>query len=175
MEKSGSAAEKSISNLKTEVETLKKQLTSQKNDINKQERFSRRNNFRVVGILRSQNENCTELIAEILKSKFGWESRPCIERAHRDGRESPDGRPPHVLVKLLSYQDKIKIMKDHRKALLGSYIFIVDDLTTQDLKEKMKWKTQVKSLYDTGVKLRFYAGYWRSGNGQLFTFTNDSI
>ena len=91
-----------------------------------------------------------------------------VEHAHRDGR-APHGRSPHILVKLLSYRDKIEIMKQAKSALKDTGYFILDDLTKADLTEKKKWSKQVKELYDQGKKLKFSAGKWRR-NGQPFTF-----
>ena len=103
-------------------------------------------------------------VKTILVGKFGWESEPQIERAHRDGR-SRNGKPTHVLVKMLSYQSKVRVLKACRTALEGSSMYILDDLTAVDRQEKLKWKSEVKTLYEQGTKLRFRAGKWRRGNG----------
>lgn len=79
-------------------------------------------------------------------------------------------RAPHILVKMLSFQDKVKIMKEARLKLLGTPYYVVDDLTPEDLKEKRKWKEELKQLYDSGTKLRFVAGKWRAGEGIVYQF-----
>lgn len=173
LEDGGARLDKSVGVLKSEVEMLKGQLSRMRGDINKQERFSRRNTFRAVGVPRSVNENGPDNILNILKSDFGMETNPPqIERAHRDGQDR-DGKPAHILVNLLSYQDKVKIMKSCRRALEGSQMFIIDDLTAEDLQEKKRWKKEVKTLYDQGTKLRFFAGRWRASNGQAFSFPDE--
>ena len=48
--------------------------------------------------------------------------------------------------------------------------YILDDLTYDDLKEKKKWKDEVKALYDNGVKLKFVAGKWRTREGASYNF-----
>ena len=61
LEKNKTEVESNISVLKREVGTLRDQLDHQQSEINKQERFSRRNNFRVVGTERVEGENSKEL------------------------------------------------------------------------------------------------------------------
>ena len=46
-----------------------------------------------------------------------------------------------------------------------------DFITPEDLKEKRKWKEEVKSLYDSGTKLSFVAGKWRTCEGAVYAFT----
>ncbi|KAI8494013.1 hypothetical protein Bbelb_283600 [Branchiostoma belcheri] len=89
---------------------------------NKLERFSRRNNIRIIGL-----------------------HRKVIERAHPDGpksRSDGDETPQHILFKLNSYQDKINIMKVARVKLKNEGYYFTDDLTLTDLQEKRKWRDQ---------------------------------
>lgn len=158
-----------VDGLKSDLSAVKAQRAQQQAEINKQERFSRRNNFRFLGVEESKDENCINLVKNTLIEKFGWDTEPLIERAHRNGR-GKDGKPAHVLVKMLSYQDKMKVLKARRTALEDSPIYVLDDLTTTDRQEKLKWKSEVRTLYDQGTKLRFFAGKWRRGDGVPFTF-----
>ena len=87
----------------------------------------------------SLNENCVKKVETLLREKFGWDGDINIERAHRDGKPV-NGKPQHVLVKMLSYRDKMKILKESRRALEGLPVFVVDDLTGVDLAEKKKWR-----------------------------------
>ncbi|XP_033644495.1 uncharacterized protein LOC117304103 [Asterias rubens] len=169
LEKNKTEVEGDIRDLKQEVGTLRDQLDRQQSEINKQERFSRRNNFRVVGMERVEGENCLERIEDLLIDKFHWVDAPRIERAHRDGQDRT-GKPAHILVKMLSYRDKITVLKSHRSALEGLPLFVVDDLTAKDGAERYKWKLEVKKLYDRGTKLRFFAGFWRNSTGAQHKF-----
>ena len=126
----------------------------------------------MIGVEESTNENCIEIVKTILEDKFDFEGEPCIERAHRDGR-GKYGKPAHMLIKMLSYQSKVTIMKSHRTALTDSPMYILDDLTAADRKEKWKWKVEVKALYDQGTKLRFFAGKWRHRDGGPFAFNGN--
>lgn len=136
--------------------------------VNKQERFSRRNNIRIVGYDTTPDENCIEIATEVLR-KVGVENVR-IERAHRDGFQH-ENRSRHILVRLSFYQDKITALKFQRQKLQNCDFFIIDDLTKIDLKEKRKWNQQVSDLYSRGTKLRFSAGKWRDHTGKPFSFS----
>lgn len=158
---------KENSELKTRVLQLENQVGTHEDLLNKQERFSRRNNLRIVGVTATTGENCIEFVEDVILRKFNIPG-VTVERAHRDGRGT-EGRSPHILVKLLSYRDKIDILKQSRAILSTEQYFILDDLTKTDLAEKKKWSKKVNKLYLQGTKLRFSAGKWRL-NGQPFAF-----
>lgn len=108
---------------------------------------------------------------KIAKEVFQKAGKPeCkIERAHRDGRVV-SGRDRHILVKLSFYQDKVAILQNARQALAEDVFFITEDLTKPDLAEKKKWRAKVNELFQEGVRLRFYAGCWRSRGGKPYEF-----
>ncbi|PIK43189.1 hypothetical protein BSL78_19945 [Apostichopus japonicus] len=114
--------------------------------LNKQERFSRRSNVRIVGYKTVEKENCLTIASEVLQ-KAGVPN--ChIERAHRDGK-IVRGRDRHILVRVSFFQDKIKILKNARQALAEDPFYITDDLTKADLAEKRKWtKESGRSIPD---------------------------
>ena len=118
------------------------------------ERFSRKNNVIVVGNPepQGQREDCILIAADILRRKFNISSK--VERAHSDGKWN-EGKPRHMLIKLLSYRDKVRVMRSARDALKNERYFITDDLTPLDLQEKQKWVKQVQELYKAGTKIRF--------------------
>lgn len=153
--------------LELKVEELTKANKQHTDSINVQERFSRRNNLRIVGFSTSDGENPLEIAKGVLE-KVGIPN-VSIERAHRDGRFQPT-RPRHILVKLSFYQDKLTALKQQRSKLANESFFITDDLTKSDLAEKRKWSRQVSELYRAGTKLRFSAGKWRDSNGKQYDF-----
>ena len=170
LEKAKKSQDKTIKSMELEVNQLRGRVSHLEEEINKNERFSRRNNFRIVGIKEAEDptqENCVSMVEGILHDKFGMQVK--VERAHRDGTKR-DNRPRHILVKTLSYRDKTQIMKSARDKLKNTGYFIVDDLTKKDLGEKRKWAEKVKALYSGGTKLRFYAGKWRGNAGEPFKF-----
>nr|XP_054760979.1 uncharacterized protein LOC129267274 [Lytechinus pictus] len=173
--------------LEQEVSKLRADAVKNEAAVNKSERFSRRNNIRIVGIDETeptsrsddigatsqpqQSENCIAIVEDKLRSLFGISSK--VERAHRDGKKV-SGKPRHILVKLLSYRDKVEVMKKARDVLKKEKFFIIDDLTSADLHEKRKWAKQVQSLYTQGVRMRFYAGKWRLRGGDAYNFEETS-
>ena len=171
LEKKNKSLEKRTGNMEKEMNELRGKVFNLEANMNKGERFSRRNNFRIVGIKENQNpgvqEDCVSIVETILRDKFGMEAK--VGRAHRDGAKH-DNRPRHILVKTLSYRDKTQVMKTARQMLQSAGFFIVDDLTKQDLEEKRKWAEKVKALYSSGTKLRFYAGKWRGNAAEAYKF-----
>ena len=98
--------------------------------INKQERFMRRNNIRIVGVKTSAEEDCLAAAKEIFAEVGLPEYK--LERAHRSGKLVP-GRERHILAKVAFFQDKVFIMKHARGALAEKSHFIIDYLTPVDL------------------------------------------
>ena len=150
------------------VAQAEEQLEKHAEKLNKLERFSRRNNVRIIGLPQDKNEDCIALTTNILEDKFGMHDVK-LERAHRDGPKI-QGRPQHLLAKLNCYQDKIQIIRQQRQSLVDMSYFCVEDLTQQDLQEKRRWSTQVSKAYHDGRKYRFVAGKWRDHAGALAVF-----
>lgn len=170
LEKRNRHLEEKMEAMEKEVTSMKDQLSRHAIEVNKAERFSRRNNFRIVGVPEARDnarEDCPKIVEKILKDKFGMDAK--VERSHRDGKRADD-RPRHILVKMLSYREKTEIMKNSRKNLAKESFYIIDDLTKPDLEEKKKWRKEVKDLYAKGTKLRFFAGKWRINNGIPYNF-----
>ena len=162
--------EKKMEEMEKEMNELKAQAAKNAIATNKSERFSRRNNIRLVGVKevpQGQREECVDIVEEILREKFDMHCK--VERAHRDGRRV-EGRPRHILFKFLSYRQKVDVMKRAREALKNDPYFFVDDLTPLDLQEKQKYVKRVQELYRDGTKLRFYAGKWRNAGGAAYNF-----
>ena len=148
--------------IEEEIENMKITLSRHTSDANKVERFSRRNNFRIVGIPEAkgnEREDGPKLVENVIRENFGMDIK--VERAHRDGKKAD--RPRHILVKMLSYRDKVDIIEKCAKKPWEQTI--LHDLTKADLEEKKKWRKEVKELYSNGTKLRFFAGKWRTSNG----------
>ena len=171
LQKNQEKMEKTVNEMATEISRLKSQMEKYEIAANKNERFARRNNIRLVGVPEApegQRDDCVKIAEETLRTHFNLERK--VERSHRDGRKV-EGRDRHVLIKLLSYRDKVEIMRKNREALKNKTFFIVDDLTAIDLREKQKWGKQVQDLYRAGTRLRFYAGKWRQAGGTPYNFS----
>ncbi|XP_071504522.1 uncharacterized protein [Diadema antillarum] len=171
LEKQQAEMKTTIDELRKETDDLRARTVICEAAVNKSERFLRRNNVRIVGIPEAppgdEREDCIQASEKILRDKFNITAK--VERAHRDGLKSKD-RPRHILVKLLSYRDKVDVMRSCRNVLNNENYFIIDDLTAVDLAEKKRWSKQVQQLYSSGTKLRFYAGKWRQLGGAPYVF-----
>ncbi|KAJ8050834.1 hypothetical protein HOLleu_04183 [Holothuria leucospilota] len=154
--------------LETRISGLEKSREEHSALHNKHERFSRRNNIRIVGFPTGPQENCLQIAKDVI-AKVGI-SDCHLERAHRDGRKII-GRDSHILVKLTYFQDKVFVMKNARQALTNEGYYIVEDLTKIDLAEKRRHSRQVSELFQQGVRLRFSGGLWRDGRGKPYAFT----
>ena len=121
-----------------------------------------------MGIPFQAREDCIAVAREFLVRHFQLES-PKIERAHRDGPQK-DNLPRHLLVKMLSYQDKRLVLTQQRNKLANSDIYIIDDLTRMDRDEKRKWQKEVQAAYQAGTRYHFSGGKWRDQNGALAPF-----
>lgn len=136
---------------------------------NKQERFSRKNNVRLIGLKEEHNENSMEMAKSVLNRHFGME-HPKIERAHRDGPKMAPGKPRHFLIRMLSYQDKRYVMSQQRNALADTGMYIIDDLTKADREEKKKWAPKVQEAFSRGIRYHFSSGKWRDRTGNVAPF-----
>lgn len=155
--------------LEEKIEVLSKTQEDQAMLINKQERFSRRNNVRIVGMDYSQGEDCLKIASEVF-AKTGV-NECVIERAHRDGRSVPN-RSSHVLVKLVNFNERLSVMKNARRALREENYNVVDDLTKVDLLEKRKWLPKVNELFRHGTRLHFAVGCCRAHGGKPYDFSS---
>ncbi|KAJ8018453.1 hypothetical protein HOLleu_43554 [Holothuria leucospilota] len=119
--------------LKKRIDVLEAALATKDSETKKLERMSRRNNFRIVGIKVSPDENCEEIFKSAVLPKFGETPDTIVERCHRDGKGSEE-KPLHILVRCLSYKDKIFIMRNRRVALANEPFFIVDEINKKIIK-----------------------------------------
>ena len=81
--------------MEKEMEVLKSDVARHNIDVNKTERLSRRNNFRIVGVPEEKgqlHENCAHIVENIIKEDFKLNIQ--VERAHRDGKIAK--RPRHI-------------------------------------------------------------------------------
>ena len=160
--------QKKVQNLDDKMLSVEQRLLRAEEADNKLERFSRRNNFRIVGVPQRPNESPMQVATNILQTFFGFDN-PNLERAHRDGPQV-NNRPRHLLVKMLSFQDKKYIVSQQRKKLEKEEMYIVDDLTKKDREEKKKWQKDVQQAFQAGTRYHFSAGKWRDGRGMPAAF-----
>ncbi|XP_054752768.2 uncharacterized protein LOC129258536 [Lytechinus pictus] len=168
LEKRMSPLEKKVKELEIATQQNTQALEKSALAENKLERFSRRNNLRVVGLPMSRQERGVEVAVAFLEKFFDMRS-PRVERAHRDGRKVGD-KPRHLLIRMLSYQDKHFVLSQQRKKLEQYPFYIIDDLSATDRAEKKKWQKDVQESFNAGKRHYFSAGKWRDSNGNLAWF-----
>nr|XP_054772668.1 uncharacterized protein LOC129280673 [Lytechinus pictus] len=148
LEKRMSPLEKKVKELEIATQQNTQALEKSALAENKIERFSRRNNLRVVGLPMSRQERGVEVAVAFLEKFFDMRS-PRVERAHRDGRKVGD-RPCHLLIRMLSYQDKHFVLSQQRKKLEQYPFYIIDDLSAMDRAEKKNCKKMCRNPLTRG-------------------------
>ncbi|ELU03089.1 hypothetical protein CAPTEDRAFT_192278 [Capitella teleta] len=73
-------------------------------------------------------------------------SRNEIDRLHRTGKSSADGKPRPVLIKFTSYQHRLNLM-NNQAALTGTNIFLNEDLTRK--KNSLLWSARKEKKNET--------------------------
>ncbi|XP_065665718.1 putative leucine-rich repeat-containing protein DDB_G0290503 [Hydra vulgaris] len=104
---------------------------NEKNRFRQLEDRQRRNNLRIEGVKENDNENWddTEVkIINLLENNLNVKD-VIIERAHRTGIIDIK-KPRTIVIKLLNYKDKVKILKNANK-LKGSGIYINEDFSLE--------------------------------------------
>ena len=88
LEKKNAELEFRLGRMEKSFTDLAQRVGSHDSDVNKAERSSRRNNFRVIGIQEAMDvglEDCAQIVEDIIKTKFKLEVK--VERALREGRK----------------------------------------------------------------------------------------
>ncbi|XP_065684069.1 uncharacterized protein LOC136096583 [Hydra vulgaris] len=104
------------------------------------ENRSRRNNLRIDGIYEKPNENwaeCENVVKEMFKKQLKINYDIIIERAHRVGHPKEDKKPRTIVLKLLNFQDKTKILSA-TKNLRGTGIYVNEDFAKETIESRKK-------------------------------------
>ena len=139
-------------NLKSDIETLNKQIEEQNEEyktlkrateksknktdetINNLEQYGRRNNLRIYGIQENNTEDAettADVVVQTLNNKIENLNlaKQQIDISHRMGKQTnANGKHRQIIVKFVSRMTREKIMS-RKKQLKGTNIFIGEDLT----------------------------------------------
>ncbi|KAK5643906.1 hypothetical protein RI129_007751 [Pyrocoelia pectoralis] len=122
---------KTISELKAEVTSLKAAYEKGTEDLDKLEQYTRRNSIIIYGIPEKNNEDIIVNILDLFQNKLNATlSVENIDRAHRLGKrhdERNSARP--VIVKFVSYRCR-QLIFSKKKLLKGCKITIKENLTS---------------------------------------------
>ena len=113
---------------------------------------SRRNNIRIEGLKENERESWEDTerkVQEVFVNNLGLNNIK-IERAHRVGRRDGNGeRPRTVVLKLLDFKDKEKVLSK-RKKLTNTNIFINEDFCKETVEIRKSLMPKVKELREQG-------------------------
>ena len=119
--------QQTCSSIQDKLTILESTIQLQTNKLNELERFSRKNNLRIVGVPYVKDENCIKLSKDILQSVVNKDIG--IVNAHRTGSNS-NNKDQHIIVKVFSNDDKTRIMKNSKKFLQGKGYYCVITVIT---------------------------------------------
>ena len=128
-----------------------------KTTVNLLERQSRERNIRLVGYTENQDEVCKDIVKAIMKDKLRIDIK--IEAAHRTGRpQHLTKKPWHILFRVATLEEKVKIMRNQRYASQNELYYITDDMTKEDMKTKRQPQPIIQQARDENKKFRFTKG-----------------
>ncbi|XP_065682334.1 uncharacterized protein LOC136095540 [Hydra vulgaris] len=123
--------DKKVSDLEKKICSKSSLASKDKEKIRQLEDRQRRNNLKFEGIAENESESWDDSeikIMNILENNFNVNGVK-IGRAHRTGKRNTE-KPRTIVIKLLDYKEKVKILKNANK-LEGSGIFINEDYSVE--------------------------------------------
>lgn len=156
-----SDAEDSVNELLTKVGTLENTVKTLSDKVEDLECRSRRNNVRLVGLPeKAEGQDAAAFLERWLPEALGLDPReaPVIERAHRIGplpSDSSTGRPRTLIMKVLNFRDKERVMRAARTK--GKIFYDKDqvrlhpDLSAGVHKMQRSYDEVRKKLRDKGI------------------------
>ena len=145
------------SSLKTDVSALSENLDNLVAKVDYLENQSRRNNLRFDGIPDNPQESWDDSekkVLDVLNTKFGFETPPVIERAHRVGPAKPQ-RVRSIVVKFNHFKDREQVYRN-RSVLKGSKIYVNEDLSEKVMKKRNEQLHLLKEARSEG-KLAYFS------------------
>lgn len=161
------AAEDQVTELDSRVIKLAKDNEYLMEKIESLENYSRRNNIRVLNVREGcEGSDPVTFFANWLPTVLGRENFPeplLIERAHRTPALRPpaEGRPRAVLIRLLKYQDREKILRTAAKLSResngpilyeNSPVMFFPDLSASLVKRRKEYVQVKKELKSKGIQ-----------------------
>lgn len=169
MKHNQSSMKKDFEKLKSGMERVLQQVDLLQETNNKLERFSRKNNLRLIGVAENKHEDCIAVVSQMLIDKFGMQGIE-IERAHRVGKFQT-GKTRQIIFRLLKFQDKLQIFRSKPlEKLKGTNMKIKDDLSDADQEKLIKFQPAIE-------KAKVEKKKWRFFNGKLYVgeFPNQKV
>ena len=112
--------------LKSEILLLKNDMEMMKDDMMRNEQYTRKNNVKIYGLPERKDESCVDIVRMMLRDKLRIEiNRDQIAVAHRIAGRSGKVRP--IIVRFDQHDVKFTVLKQRRQ-LKGSGVSIQEDL-----------------------------------------------
>ena len=149
--RSRSPSHKKIGEVEEKIVTILRINNDLSDKIRDQEDRSRRNNLRIDGIKENEKENVRDLeekVKNLFQHKLDIKDDIEIERIHRTGRKK-DGKPRTIILKLLRYQDKIKILQECRN-LKGTNVWVNEDFSRETVERRRNLLNEIKTRKANG-------------------------
>lgn len=119
------AAERSEQICPKEIEQIKVEL-------NRQAQYSRKDNLRIFGKAESKDEDCKQVVCDLIKNSLKVKIVPSdISAAHRLPKSGKQKHPP-IIIRLKDRSQRQEILKV-RKLLKGSGISVSEDMTRENV------------------------------------------
>jgi len=167
--------EDDISNDKTRITILEKQVSELTSKVDDLENRSRRSNLRLVNLPEKvEKGDAAAFLEKWLPDALGPETFPdplIIERAHRLPGAPQSSAPRVMILKFLNFRDKIRVMQAARKKgkimYEGHHVMLFQDISTElhkkrkrfdDVKQRLRvLKIDYSIIYPAKLKL-FHGG-----------------
>lgn len=155
------ANEDNVTDAVTRLQQLEKNNSYLIDKLDDLENRSRRSNLRFIGVQESAESGdmvgfMSRLIPQLL-GQVNFSTPLIIERAHRSPTIRQNGRdkPRPILIKMLNFQDKVKIMRLAREKKLeynGSRISIYPDFSAELMKKRRCFDSVKRRLRELNIK-----------------------
>lgn len=177
--------EQRVQALENEHGFMNSRMQKVEEEIERQDRFSRRSNVKLLGLREEGGENydrCATRVIDILQRYFphkNWDESD-IEKAHRLGPSpSITGRPRPVIIKFQSWKDAMIVMKDKEgknRMKNDDGLRVATDLTQHQRDTISYWREQGKHAYFARGKLvvEERRHYYRDSNENTYTSQSHS-
>ena len=144
-----------IQNQQTEIRALQASLEREKEKIIALENYSRRENLRFMNIPERKDENCSDVIYDIIENELRIEPENILFHAvHRIGkpREADDAKPRPIIARFLCREDRDKVYRIKnrlKKSRKFKDAYIIQDYAQAI---QMERKVLIKAMFLAGEK-----------------------
>lgn len=157
---------KRIDSLEREVGLLKESNKELEERVIQLDSYSRRENILIDGLEETESEDCEAEIQTMFANKLDLNSI-AIQRCHRLGKKKRGDKPRRIIVRLVLYKDKERIMK-RTSRLEGSDIYINHDFPMQVERERAELRPFLRLAKKIDESSRFVQNKLRF-QGRLYT------